>query len=84
MYGAGEQYLGVKHLLYRVVWNLGRDRFGVKHLRGYRLTSVSLFLLVLRVAVMGNLPFAFPLGTQLAFRTGLRGMLCITLWNSSF
>ena len=58
---------------------MGRYSFGVKHLRGYRLTSCSLFLFVLSVAVIGNMPFAFPWGTQLAFSTGLRGMLCMAL-----
>lgn len=79
LYGGGEQLLAVKHHIFRVVWNMGRYRFGVKHLRGYRLTSCSLFLFVLSVAVIGNMPFAFPWGTQLAFRTGLRGTLCIAL-----
>lgn len=51
--------LGIKHNIFRVVWVMGRDGFGVKHLSGYALTSCCLFLLVLSVAVIGNIPFSF-------------------------
>lgn len=82
MFGGSEQYLAVKHHLFRVIWNIGRFNFGVKHLSGYVLSSCSLFLLVLSVAVLGNLPYAFPWGTQLAFRTGMSRLMCFSLWNS--
>lgn len=37
---------------------------------------------MLSVAVMGNIPFSFTWGSQLAFGTGLRCILCGGLWNS--
>lgn len=76
--------LAIKHSIFRVVWVIGRDGFGVRHLSGYALTSCSLFLLVLSVAVIGNMPFSFTWGSQLAFGTGLSCMLCGGLWNSRF